>query len=87
MKTFRRSGAHASVMPRLPKWCDEASYAHWNPESSEVPSWQDAYDHLVREGRLSRVECPSPDHQAQWFRPPRRLNPLIGHNLVPVRRS
>ena len=29
MKAFRGSGAHSQVMPRLPKWCDEAAYAHW----------------------------------------------------------
>jgi len=83
MKAFRGSGAHAAVMPRLPKWCNEASYTHWESTNSEVPTWHEAYEHLLKDGRLSRVENPSQDHQARRFAPP-RLRPLIGQNLVPA---
>ncbi|MGA9393602.1 MAG: DUF3291 domain-containing protein [Candidatus Sulfotelmatobacter sp.] len=82
MKVFRGSGAHAKVMPRLAKWCDEASYAHWASEIDSVPEWQDAYEHLVKDGRLSRVERPSPTHEARRFKEP-RLKPLIGADLKP----
>lgn len=30
MNTFRTSGAHLAVMPKLLNWCDEASVVHWN---------------------------------------------------------
>ena len=86
MKAFRGSGAHAAVMPRLARWCDEASYAHWELASAEIPSWPEASEHLLRDGRLSRVERPSQDHEARRFPPP-RLSPLIGQNLVPARIS
>lgn len=86
MKAFRGSGAHGAVMPRLLNWCDEASYAHWEPVSAEVPDWREAYEHLLKDGRLSRVENPSQDHQARRFTPP-RLSPLIGQNLMPVHKS
>jgi hypothetical protein len=84
MKAFRGSGAHARAMPRLMKWCDEAAYAHWEPSGDSVPFWQEAYEHLVSEGRLSRVAHPSVNHEARHFPMP-RLKPLIGLDLRPHR--
>jgi hypothetical protein len=82
MKAFRGSAAHAKVMPRLAEWCDEAAYAHWTSDGDSLPDWQEAYKHLIAEGRLSRVAHPSPDHDARQFSEP-RLKPLIGNNLKP----
>lgn len=82
MKAFRGAGPHARVMRSLPEWCDEASYAHWMPAGTVIPDWLEAYEHLVSEGRLSRVEYPSPDHMARRFPRP-RLSPLIGQELKP----
>jgi hypothetical protein len=89
MKAFRGSGAHARVMPRLAGWCDEASYAHWSAgdvSASVIPSWPEAYEHLVSEGRMSRVEYPSRDHEARRFPAP-RLKPMIGLDLKAVHES
>jgi hypothetical protein len=72
MKAFRGAGAHAKVMPRLASWCDEASYAHW--VSEDLPSWEQAYEYLLIEGRLSRVARPSANHEARQFPNP-RLSP------------
>lgn len=80
MKAFRGSGAHAQVMPRLAEWCDEASYTHWESAVASVPTWEEAYERLVTEGRLSRVAHPSPDHEARHFPKP-RLSPLIGQDM------
>jgi hypothetical protein len=82
MKAFRVSVPHASVMPRLVEWCDEASYGHWALSGDFVPSWQEAHEHLVADGRLSRVAHPSPSHEARQFASP-RLKPLIGLDLNP----
>ena len=82
MKAFRGSAPHASVMPRLVEWCNEASYAHWALSGDSVPSWQEAHEHLVADGRLSRVAHPSPNHEARQFASP-RLKPLIGLDLKP----
>ena len=46
MKSFRGSGAHARVMPRLFEWCDEAAYAHWTVPDGEIPDWLQAYEHF-----------------------------------------
>jgi|SRR5277367_2610264 len=80
MKAFRGSGAHARVMPSLAGWCDEAAYAHWDVADAVLPSWPEAYERMVRDGKLSRVTNPSADHTARVFAQP-RLKPLIGVDL------
>jgi heme-degrading monooxygenase HmoA len=82
MKAFRGTAPHAKVMPHLVEWCDEASYAHWIPTGAAIPSWPEAYEHLVAEGRLSRVAHSSPTHDARQFAKP-RLRPLIALDLKP----
>jgi hypothetical protein len=83
MRGFRGSGAHARVMPRLAEWCNEAAYAHWIQTDNSIPTWEDAYERLLAEGRLSRVEHPSQNHLDRQFARP-RLNPLIGLDLKPA---
>jgi len=83
MRKFRGSGAHARVMPRLAEWCNEAAYAHWIQTENSIPTWEDAYQRLLGEGRLSRVERPSQNHLDRQFARP-RLNPLIGLDLTPA---
>jgi hypothetical protein len=80
MKAFRGSSAHGRAMPKLIHWCDEASYAHWICEDEKVPQWVEAYEHLLKEGRLSRVEHPSADHEARRFPKP-RLQPAVAVEL------
>lgn len=83
MRGFRGSGAHARVMPRLAEWCNEAAYAHWIQTDNSIPTWEDAYEQLLAEGRLSRVEHPSQNHLDRQFARP-RLKPLIGLDLKPA---
>jgi heme-degrading monooxygenase HmoA len=83
MKAFRGGGPHARAMPKLVEWCDEAAYAHWIPATAEVPSWPEAYEHLLSDGHLSRVAHPSVDHQARKFPKP-RLQPLIEQDVKPT---
>ena len=71
MRGFMVSGAHRSVMPRLPEWCDKAAVAHWTQESPEPPSWQDIHRHLQKDGRRSPVNHPSEAHLRFEFPPPR----------------
>ncbi len=83
MKAFRSSRPHAQVMPQLARWCDEAAYAHWMRTDNSVPGWTEAYEHLVSEGRLSRVSHPSREHDARRFAQP-RLSPRMGQDLKPA---
>ena len=80
MKAYRGSGAHGAVMKRLPGWCDEAAYTHWESFDTAIPMWPEAYERLKNTGKLSRVEHPSRAHEAREFPAP-RLQPLIGGDI------
>lgn len=60
MNAFRTAGAHGDVMRKLLNWCDEAAVVHWRQETLDLPSWQDAHVRMVKEGRPSKVNHPSP---------------------------
>jgi hypothetical protein len=64
MRAFRAAAPHGEAMRKLPQWCDEASYAHWEHETQELPSWDHAAEKLTAMGRLSTVLYPSDDHKA-----------------------
>jgi Domain of unknown function (DUF3291) len=60
MNAFRISGAHGAVMRRLLHWCDEASVVNWEQEASQLPAWKEAHHRMVKDGKLSKVNRPSP---------------------------
>jgi len=70
MRSYMTSGDHADAMPLLRDWCDEAHVAHWEQDSVELPSWDEAHRRLISEGRNSAVAHPSPDHAARTLAPP-----------------
>ncbi|HEY0434778.1 MAG TPA: DUF3291 domain-containing protein [Chitinophagaceae bacterium] len=69
MKGFRNGEAHRVAMRKLPGWCSEASYAHWEQEGGEFPGWLDASKRLLAEGRLTKVRHPSARQQEGLFPP------------------
>ena len=71
MREFMLAGAHGKAMRKLLEWCDEAAVVHWNQEGAQLPTWQEAWTQLQREGRKSKVLYPAPAHLAQQFAPPR----------------
>ena len=60
MNAYRTGGAHRVVMPKLLSWCDEAAVVHWTQESLALPSWQTAHQHMLTQGKPSKVNHPSP---------------------------
>lgn len=82
MRAFRSSGAHSEAMRHLPRWCDEASVAHWNQGTTDLPAWTEAHERMRKTGRPSRVEKPSPAHE-RFEVPPPRLRPLIERTARP----
>jgi len=64
MHAFRNSGTHLKAMPRLLRWCDEASFVHWEQPDASAPTPDLAFDRMSREGILSKVDNPSTRHRA-----------------------
>jgi hypothetical protein len=62
MRAFRNSGTHLKAMPKLLRWCDEASYTHWEQPEADLPTGDVAHERLLRDGKLSKVLKPSPQH-------------------------
>ena len=71
MNAFRISGAHGEVMRKLIEWCDEASVVNWNQETTNLPSWTEAHQRMVADGRLSKVNHPSPDQISKTIPQPK----------------
>jgi hypothetical protein len=69
MRRYMTAGSHRVAMPRLMKWCDEASVVHWTIHTAILPSWDEADSRMRQEGRTSKVLKPSPDHADLTFKP------------------
>ncbi|WP_299646173.1 hypothetical protein [uncultured Jannaschia sp.] len=54
-------------MPKLARWCDQASVVHWTADAA--PDWAEAERRMRREGRPSKVRHPSPRHAELAFDP------------------
>jgi hypothetical protein len=85
METYRVAGMHRAAMPKLLNWCDEASVAHWMQDFATVPSWNDAYNRMTREGRPSKVSHPSARHLANQI--PALVPTRFCGELPPIQRS
>lgn len=64
MRAYMTSGAHRRAMPLITKWCDEASLTHWQQDSTQLPTWEEAEQNLRQHGRTTRLPYPSPAHAA-----------------------
>jgi len=62
MRDFRSAGAHRAAMPKLLRWCDEASFTHYESDTGALPDSAEAYRRMQSAGRLSKVNKPSPAH-------------------------
>jgi heme-degrading monooxygenase HmoA len=71
MRAFMMAMPHRSAMGKLAEWCDEASVAHWNQETADLPDWQEAHRRMIAEGRPSRVRHPSAEHEKLQIPPPK----------------
>jgi hypothetical protein len=71
MLNYRGSGSHRQVMPKLLKWCDEASVVRWETEEVQLPDWKGAFQLMTEKGRLSKVDHPSPAHLAKEIEEPK----------------
>ena len=70
MKRYMTTGAHKAAMPKLMRWCDEASVAHWEQDGDNLPSWEEADRRMRANGRPSKVNRPSAQHEGLKYREP-----------------
>ena len=86
MRAFRNSGPHVKAMPKLIRWCDEASYAHWESADAGVPEPVIAAEKLVSSGRLSKVRNPTEAQLAGLTWPDEKV-PAIVRTVVAIARK
>ena len=60
MRRYMTTGSHKKAMPKLMKWCDEASVAHWEQEGDALPGVggggpADAGDRATVQGALAHA--------------------------------
>ena len=83
MNAYRTGGAHRGAMPKLLNWCNEAAVVHWIQESSEIPVWHEVQHHMAKDGKLSKVNHPSPAQASNHIPGPepsrvqRELKPVL----------
>jgi quinol monooxygenase YgiN len=70
MRAFMLGKPHGPTMRKLLHWCDEAAVVHWTQPETTLPSWKEAYNRMVKEGRASKVNYPSSNHAALTFSSP-----------------
>ena len=70
MHAFVGSEPHRGTMRRLDDWCDEATFADWDQDSTDLPDWQASYRRLVADGQAARLSNPSDAHLTRAFPPP-----------------
>lgn len=80
MRAYVTAGPHRRAMPKLMRWCDQASIVHWVQDDATLPDWNDADRRMRAEGRVSKVHRPATGHDPMTFTPPRVT---AGVNLPP----
>jgi hypothetical protein len=64
MRAYLLSGAHLKAMKVLQDIVCDASVAHWEQETEELPSLAEMHKRLVEIGRLTKIKHPSEEHKA-----------------------
>ena len=86
MRAFRNSAPHVKAMPKLIRWCDEASYAHWDSADPGVPEPAVAAEKLGSLGKLSKVRNPTEAQMAGRTWPDEKV-PALARTLVAAARK
>ncbi len=77
MKQYRGSGAHQVAMRLLSELCSEAAYARWQQDTPGLPTWEEAHERILREGKLSKVKHPSPLHATGKTAPEKMMGGFV----------
>ena len=74
MRAFRNSRLHVAVIPKAARWCDEASFVHWETQAVELPDWEEAHRRMSESGKPSPVRFPSEDYRVRRYKQPQVNN-------------
>ncbi len=86
MRSFRQSGAHQKVMPKLAEWCCEASSVHWEQEKSKIPNWSEAHRRMIFQGHAVPVKKRSASFDVRAIPAP-RIGKIFVQILRPVNKD
>jgi quinol monooxygenase YgiN len=70
MRAFVTSEPHQTIMSRLDRYCDEATFVDWVQPGSDLPDWQTSYQRLVADGQVAELTAASPANQTRAFPAP-----------------
>ncbi len=76
MHAYMTAGPHRRAMPKLMRWCDQASIVHWVQDEAALPAWDEADHRMRREGRVSKIHRPAIGHDPMTFDAPRTTGGL-----------
>jgi heme-degrading monooxygenase HmoA len=77
MRAYMTAGPHRRAMPKLMRWCDQASIAHWVQDDATLPAWEEADRRMRDEGRVSKVHHAAEGHDPMTFDPPRTIGGVM----------
>jgi hypothetical protein len=70
MQAFTQSEPHLATEARPDEWCDEATFADWEQDASDLPDWKTSYNHLVAAGNAATLTHGTPANASLDFPPP-----------------
>lgn len=70
MRAFVRAEPHRGTMPRLDRWCDEATFVDWEQDSPGLPGWQDCWQRIVTDGQVAELSQATPANATRDFPAP-----------------
>src|SRR6266700_2947019 len=70
MHAYVGSNPHRSIMARLDRFCDEATFVDWEQDSPDLPDWQANWRQIVGGGTIAELTQPSAAHQTRDFPAP-----------------
>jgi hypothetical protein len=83
MHAYISTDPHRSIMAHLDRFCDEATFVDWEPDSADLPDWPTGWRHLVADGTVAGLTQPSAAHQTRDFPAPVDAPPAGGQPSAP----
>jgi heme-degrading monooxygenase HmoA len=70
MNAFVSSEPHRTIMGRIDRYCDEATFVDWEQPGAGLPDWQASHRHLAADGQAAQLSSPSAANATRAFPAP-----------------